>query len=238
MPRKRAKKRCPYCRILLQSVSLEAHVREDCPRWHDPKTSNKSDYIASSIPRTTAFREQNVVFSGHGPFESTHLALLLPPSSLPYHEAVAPVKGSRYDVVVVGEKDYSRNANKTICETNARPPRFIPQQGFVDELLFGVDWWNTRVDLLNSYLEHHRGLSYAKFCFEGTFRWPGTQARESTRSKVTELDFRTSTPLFDRGYSMADGYSAEATLVHLEEGYTRVRAQRGRVHDRTTLPAL
>lgn len=209
MPSKRTKKRCPYCRALLQSVSLEAHVKKDCSRWHNPRISNESDYLASSIPRTIAFQEQNVVFSGHGPFEPTKLALLLPPSSSLYYEATAPAKVN-LDVIVLGEEDYSRNVIRSICETSVKPPRFLPQQGFVDELLFGVDWWNVKVDLLNSCLGHHRGLSYAKFCYEDTFRWPGTQAPESTGSKAAEIDFRTSTPLFDRGYSMADGYSAEA----------------------------
>ncbi|MBA2712493.1 MAG: hypothetical protein H0U55_02935 [Rubrobacteraceae bacterium] len=41
-------------------------------------------------------------------------------------------------------------------------PKVLPQEGFVDELLFGHDWWNEEVESLRTMTDQHRGLQIAR----------------------------------------------------------------------------
>ena len=80
------------------------------------------------------------------------------------------------------------------------PPSFLPQEGFLDELLFGHDWWHTDVEWLNAVLQYHPGLQYVKSL--ETFPWPSTEAEESTSVGESEVEYQTETRLYQLGYKI------------------------------------
>lgn len=149
-------------------------------------------------------RSQKVTFTGYGPFGARDLANLLPTSNKPLVEQRIPYRHA-LELVVVGNNSFSRDTIRDVVKAARRPPRFLPQEGFVDELLFGWDWWNDRVERLNATLGHHKGLQYAKFCFEdttNTFLWPGTEPSKMLESSGKRKKYKETTPLFEFGYKI------------------------------------
>lgn len=63
---------------------------------------------------------------------------------------------------MVRRKDYYGDRMRKAVASEDGPPRFALQEGFLDELLFGQDWWTVEVALLNAALPHHPGLRFAK----------------------------------------------------------------------------
>ena len=114
-------------------------------------------------------------------------------------------------VVVVGKTGFYGDLMRRAVASGSEPPRFIPQEGFLDELLFGRDWWNDEVALLNATLNHHAGLRYAKSLesvagpnrLRKKFRWPSTEAQETKKPVLDNADYRESTPLFELGYRVS-----------------------------------
>jgi len=103
----------------------------------------------------------------------------------------------------------TRNLIRSACEKGSKPPRFLPHEGFVDELLFGANWWTTKVDMLNATVEHHEGLRFAKFRFEVNFAWPGTEVIDSQGSKASDASYQPTHPLFELGYNVQKGTSRQ-----------------------------
>jgi hypothetical protein len=101
---------------------------------------------------------------------------------------------------VIGQTDFSEDVITDVIDRDDEPPRFLPQEGFLDELLFGHDWWNIDVEWLNAVLEYHPGLQYVKSL--ETFPWPGTDAPEASRTGVSEAEFQSETPLHRLGYQI------------------------------------
>jgi hypothetical protein len=105
------------------------------------------------------------------------------------------------------------------------PPRFIPQEGFLDEILFGHDWWAECTYMLNSALEYHAGLQIAHDLHVGPapFPWPSIEADEGTGD----------------GSAGEDGFAPETALHALGYRITgQTRAARWRVLDDDAIPAL
>jgi hypothetical protein len=158
---------------------------------------------------TSPLVEQRVVFTGLGPFLAVELWELLPSGAV--WELGDATEEDEFDVVVIGRKAFSEDLilgviDHAASSTTHAVPRFLPQEGFVDELLFGNDWWNYRVDLLNETLEHHEGLQFARSFFDTVdFPWPSTEAVESPGSPgggASSVELRNETPLRQLGYQI------------------------------------
>ncbi|MBX6764707.1 MAG: hypothetical protein K6T51_02515 [Rubrobacteraceae bacterium] len=155
------------------------------------------------VPQAFAFVGQDILFTGDDPFSAEDLAELLPEGARCYiddvHVYVSDVpEDVAFDLVVVGRTDYSEEAITDAIDRGDEPPRFLPQEGFLDELLFGNDWWNVYVECLDAVLEYHPGLQYVKSL--ETFPWPGTDAEETDYPGVSEAEFQPETPLYNLGY--------------------------------------
>ncbi len=93
------------------------------------------------VPRAFTFVGQDILFTGNDPFSAEELSGLLPERAYYYMDDDVPEDVS-FDLVVVGQTDYSQEAITDAIDRDDEPPRFLPQEGFLDELLFGHDWWN------------------------------------------------------------------------------------------------
>ncbi len=159
------------------------------------------DYVARLgklvAPRALSFLEDTILFTGNDPFSSEELAGLLPTQVECYEDYEVPQE-ARFSVVVVGQTDFSKEVIRSALDRSDLPPSFLPQEGFLDELLFGHDWWGTDIAWLNAVLQYHPGLQYVKSL--ETFPWPGTEAEESEGRGDGELELREQSRLKELGY--------------------------------------
>jgi len=117
------------------------------------------------VPRAFVFAGRKVLFVGHGPFDPEDIATLLPDST-DWHEHGTAPDGFVPDVVVLGRDGFEKGAvkaalNGTVGGTKATP-KVIPQEGLLDELLFGHDWWREKSAALEALLNNHCGLQSAR----------------------------------------------------------------------------
>lgn len=112
------------------------------------------------VPRAFAFSGRRILFVGHEPFDAEELGGLLPDATDWYEQPYAP-KGFAADLVVVG-RVFTKGVVRTALQTTAGRPKVIPQEAFLDELLFGHDWWDRKLDALREMVKGHPGLQAAK----------------------------------------------------------------------------
>ncbi len=160
------------------------------------------DYVARLsklvAPCALDFLEDTILFTGNDPFSAEELAGLLPAQVECYEDYEAPQE-ARFTIVVVGQTDFSKELIRSVIDRSGSPS-FLPQEGFLDELLFGHDWWGTDIEWLNAVLQYHPGLQYVKSL--ETFPWPGTEAEESSGAGEVEAEFQTETRLYQLGYKI------------------------------------
>ncbi len=113
------------------------------------------------VPRAFAFADRKVLFIGHAPFHSEELGSLLP-EKCEWHEYDSAPETFVPDVVVLGREGLEKGVVKSVLRSSEDVPKVVPQEGFVDELLFGHDWWDDQVESLRTMVNHHRGLQSAK----------------------------------------------------------------------------
>lgn len=143
---------------------------------------------------------RTVLFSGALPFAIPDLRKLLPAEIRVIDETD---ELARVDVVVLGDIGWEEAEIGAAFASAVPPPRFLPQAGFLDEVLFGHDWWTDYAAFLNLALEKHEALQYAKSLFKDTaFRWPTTEQPESplAGTGASEAEFSETTALFEVGY--------------------------------------
>lgn len=162
------------------------------------------------LPRAFAFADQAVLFTGNVPYEAHWLARLLPDDAKVRVDGEDPETTS-FDVVVVGRTGFYHDRMRRVLASRKEPCRFLPQEGFLDELLFGRDWWNKESRLLNDTLVYHWGLQCSKDLFdsfarryvnpEKRFRWPSSEIEETEKPALPDsIRRRTSSELWDLGY--------------------------------------
>ena len=149
------------------------------------------------VSRAFTFLEQEILFTGEDPFSAEELSGLLPRRAHSYMDDDAPEELS-FDLVVVGQRDFSKETIVDVLARDGEPPRFLPQEGFLDELLFGHDWWDVDVEWLNAVLQYHPGLQFVASL--ETFTWPGTEAAESEGRSEGDLELREQSRLKELGY--------------------------------------
>lgn len=124
--------------------------------------------------RLRTFSSATVVCVGEGPFCVSDLVRLLPRGAkvsvdlLPKH--LIP------DFVVIGQRDWrERLLNRCMARADENT-RFLPQEGFIDLIMFGWDWWDRNPAYLNTACAYYPGLQYVRreSLAQTTFRWPST----------------------------------------------------------------
>lgn len=111
----------------------------------DPEDfAHQVNYLAALgrlvVPRAFTFVGQRILFVGHEPFDAEELGNLLPDGVGWYEEQYAPEKYAA-DIVVLG-RTFSKGLVKSVLNDIQGSPKIVPQEGFLDELLFGHDWWS------------------------------------------------------------------------------------------------
>jgi hypothetical protein len=90
------------------------------------------------VPRAFAFVGQKVLFVGHVPFDAEELGSLLPEDAEWYEHGYAQEEFEP-TLVVLGRADYAKDDLRSVLRGLEGSPKVLPQEGFVDELLFGHD---------------------------------------------------------------------------------------------------
>ncbi len=113
------------------------------------------------VPRAFAFVGLKVLFVGHEPFDAEELGGLLPDGADWYEQEYAP-EGFMPDVLVLG-RVFPKGLIKLALESSEGSPKVVPQEGFLDEVLFGHDWWGGgKLGSLLEMVYSHRGLQAAR----------------------------------------------------------------------------
>lgn len=113
------------------------------------------------VPRAFAFAGRRVLFVGHVPFNAEELGSLLPEETEWYEHSYAPDDFAP-GLVIVGRGDYTKDELRSLLRAIEGSPKVLPQEGFVDELLFGHDWWDEESESLRTMVDQHRGLQIAR----------------------------------------------------------------------------
>ena len=113
------------------------------------------------VPRVFAFAGQKVLFVGHVPFIAEELGNLLPEES-EWHEHPDAPSDFVPSLVILGRAEYAKEDLRSLLRGIEGAPKVLPQEGFVDELIFGHDWWDEEIASLRMMTDQHRGLQIAR----------------------------------------------------------------------------
>ncbi len=130
----------------------------------DPDSfAHRVNYLAALgrlvVPRAFAFAGRRVLFVGHEPFDAEELGGLLPDGT-EWHEHQYAPEWFEPDVAVLG-RAFPEGTVEFVLRGAGGSPKVVPQEGFLDELLFGHDWWSTKREALREMVASHRGLRAA-----------------------------------------------------------------------------
>lgn len=185
-------------------TASSGNERSSTLKFNEEDFAIQMEYVARLgkmvAPGALSFLDDTILFTGEDPFSSEELAALLPDQVECYDDYEVP-DGVRFSIVVVGQTEFSEEKIQHVLATSGdTPPAFLPQEGFLDQLLFGHRWWDTDVEWLNKVLAYHPGLQYVKSLV--TFSWPGTEAQESSDVGVSEAEYQPATQLYEVGYKI------------------------------------
>jgi hypothetical protein len=155
--------------------------------------------VTAVVPYVVAISDETIVFTGEGPYLVGDLLGLLPDDVNAAEEELP--SDAAVDIVVIGLDEYSEGLI-TSAAAQAPPPRFVPQEGFLDSILFGYDWWTDDVATLNRFVDWHPGLAFAKSLASDNFEWPTTDAEESSHLQPEIGEFQEQTELRRLGYQI------------------------------------
>jgi len=141
---------------------------------------------------------RNIVLTGDDPFVASELAAILPDFFVGVHVEQAPPAGSLAHLLVVGQTRFDEGLIAGVLQANPRGIGVLPQEGFVDLVLFGHNWWELDIQCLEDAASYHPGLQFVKSL--EWFPWPVTEAPESAGDGNTDVAFGTETRLHMMGY--------------------------------------
>jgi hypothetical protein len=124
-----------------------------------------------------------------------------------------PLHANTIGFLILGQSAYDEDEIKSYVRYVEDRAAFLPQEGFLDLILFGYNWWHgetvedeDRGDLiedLNKVLEYHAGLQYVK-SLEGEddldWDWPSTYIKPSNGNGTDEGEYQVELDLFKAGY--------------------------------------
>jgi hypothetical protein len=132
-------------------------------------------------------------FIGAGPYVNDDLACLLPDgASVINEQSTEPT-----DWVILGREGLFQDNLRNATFRNGSSTAYLSQEGFLDLILFGNDWWKVLTSRLNTEALNHPGLSFLKTL--ASFKWPGTDAVEASGSSGDQ-EYAQTSALRDLGY--------------------------------------
>ena len=156
-----------------------------------------TERLASLVaPNALAMSGKTVQFIGSEPFTIVDLQGLLPSDVT----VVINKPVDEPDIVVLGTNNFEEEQISAAVNARHKGTSFLPHDGFLDLVLFGYDWWTDVVELLNRARDSHPGMIYLHSL--KSFRWPGTDAIESTGTTDSEGDYKLETDLHKLGYKI------------------------------------
>ena len=159
--------------------------------------------ITEQIYNNTSFLEgKSVAFTGSRPYLNSDLELLLPKHIGTIDIEKISASGTSVGLVVLGRDDFDKSGLQDCLTAIHRIDSFLPQEGFLDLVLFGYNWWTNQIDELNSTLEYHEGLQFLHSLQNQAFTWPSTQASETDRPSSGDVEFSQESALHQLGYSI------------------------------------
>jgi hypothetical protein len=111
-----------------------------------------------------------------------------------------PDASTPIDYLVVGENGFDTEWIDICVASNPLNIHVFPQEGLLDLLLNGSDWWTEGVFFLNEFLKTHPGLQYVASL--ENFKWPSIEATESTSLDPNSEGFASITELRKVGYQI------------------------------------
>lgn len=151
--------------------------------------------LSSTVaPNAMKLSGKTVHFIGWGPYLVEDIEALLPSDTL----VVSGEHVTRPDYVVLGTDEFDEHQILSAVEARHNSTSFLPQDGFLDLILFGYDWWAGHMPLLDQSKDWHPGMRHLHSL--QSFRWPGTEAPESTGVEESEGKFQSQTDLHELGY--------------------------------------
>jgi hypothetical protein len=133
------------------------------------------------------------MFLGAVPYQSEELADLLPASA---QSIVGFGLLEQPSTIVLGQVDINDfQIDLLLNKWQDGPPRFLPQEGFLDEVLFGHDWWRDYTVDLNRACAYYPALAYVRT--KAAFRWPSSEAhpKPGPRGDSPEIEHEPKTRL-------------------------------------------
>ena len=136
---------------------------------------------------------KRVQFIGTGPYVNDDLACLLPDgASVIDEQSTEPA-----DWIILGREGLTVVNLENATLRNSSSTSYLSQEGFLDLILFGNDWWKVLTSRLNTEALNHPGLSFLKTL--ASFKWPGTDAVEASGSSGDQ-EYAQTSALRDLGY--------------------------------------
>jgi hypothetical protein len=165
------------------------------------------------------FQGNKICFTGAGPFINSDLMSLLPDHVNAHDLGEHPLEDDDDDhtdysdirFFILGQSEYDEDEIKAYVRYAEDRAAFLPQEGFLDLILFGYDWWHGEtiededsedlIEELNAVLEYHAGLQYVKSLEDDLdWEWPSTYAEPSNGNGTDEGEYIEVTDTRKAGY--------------------------------------
>jgi hypothetical protein len=166
------------------------------------------ELVGQLLAYSHAFENVDVVFVGELPYLPTDLAKLLPPTAKRFLNdlpgEVVP------DFVVIGQQSADESLLDKCMDASYTDTRYLPHIAFIDQAIFGYDWWASQVPLLNHACVYYPGLEYVRaHSADQSFDWPSVEATPVPEPTGADEEDREETELHKRGYDVKKGRSRE-----------------------------
>jgi hypothetical protein len=184
---------------------------------------NYTARLASLVaPNALKLSGKTVQFIGWSPFLIEEGLKVLLPSDV---KVVIDEPVDRPDFVVIGVEEFDEKLISKAVDMRGDETSFIPQDGFLDLVLFGYNWWTDEIEYLNKSKDSHPGMRYLHSLASSSFRWPSTTAPESDQQGESEGDYQQETELHALGYKTTDLSAAKRWQVLTKKAVPRLGLQ-------------
>lgn len=159
-------------------------------------------FVGQLFANSQTLESRRVVFVGDVPYHPDDLGQLLPPTATSSFNELAA--GTFPDVVVIGQQDCSECFLQDCMVAAHAGTRFLPQEGFLELVLFGLDWWSSEPFLLDNACNYYPGLAFVRSSSVGhLFTWPDSRADPVLVPTGSDERKRQQTLLNSLGYNTA-----------------------------------
>jgi hypothetical protein len=173
-------------------------------------------------PRLPA-QARAVAFVGEHPYSIAELVASAPAPGL----VVDVTSPTFIDTVIIGWDCDDIEQPIAKLGQAGRPPRFIPQEGWIALILFGRDWWLDAPEAIARFVDEGHPLGKIEEAWLPPFPWPGTEADEpSRRGDGRGLGAREISDLRELGYQITGLSRSQRWQVLTDVAVPRLGLQR------------